>query len=309
MNKILSPITGSSNTKIVDSISVDIIREAYKRLDIDLSSSYSRIEEVLICECRESGLLFYYPRNLAGDENFYDKLKAHILQHNLQYYPENKWEYERCTNLIEPNESVYEIGAGNGAFLRKLIKKGCFNVTGSELNMASILEAKNLGVNLEYITIEEKAKTHENYYDVVCSFQVLEHVTDVKSFIKSAIMILKPGGKLLFVVPFNNPYFLRNDKFHTLNMPPHHMELWNERSLRSLPKFFNLMLEKIEIESLQYPSDEFNLYYFVNLQIETKYLLINKILNSISYRILKIIHKKINGRNILSIYRKKNIYS
>ena len=76
-------------------------------------------------------------------------------------------------------------------------------------------------------------------FSFICSFQVLEHVYEVYGFLNSAIALLKNKGKLIIAVPNNNPYFLKHDKYHTLNLPPHHMGIWDERSLKFIGKLFD----------------------------------------------------------------------
>jgi SAM-dependent methyltransferase len=93
--------------------------------------------------------------------------------------------------------------------------------------------------------IEVHAQKRPAYYDVVCSFQVLEHVYDVKNFIENAIKALKPGGRLIMSVPNNEPYFLRHSKYETLNLPPHHMGLWNKEVFQNLPKLFPIALKDV----------------------------------------------------------------
>ena len=48
-----------------------------------------------------------------------------------------------------------------------------------------------------------------------------------------------------------------NDKYHTLNLPPHHAGLWNKNSLKSLGKIFPLELEVLEFEPLEESYDQF----------------------------------------------------
>src|SRR5690606_22887486 len=85
-------------------------------------------------------------------------------------------------------------------------------------------------------------------FDVICSFQVLEHVYEVNDFINNQLRILKKGGRLIVGAPNNNPYLFIHDKYHTLNLPPHHAGLWNKKSLTSLEKVFNLEVEEVFYE-------------------------------------------------------------
>jgi SAM-dependent methyltransferase len=83
---------------------------------------------------------------------------------------------------------------------------------------------------------------------VVCSFQVLEHIYDVKSFLEASLHVLKPKGKLIIGVPNNEPYFLGYDKYATLNLPPHHMGLWNKSVFEKVAPLFNLKIIDVQYD-------------------------------------------------------------
>lgn len=94
----------------------------------------------------------------------------------------------------------------------------------------------------------------QNYekYDVVCTFQVLEHIHNVREFIQSMIHCTRKGGKIIISVPNNDAFILKCDSIQTLNRPPHHVGLWNLNSLISLTKLFNLKIDSVALEPLQH---------------------------------------------------------
>ncbi|MNY13942.1 Ubiquinone biosynthesis O-methyltransferase [compost metagenome] len=197
-----------------------------------------------------------------------------------------------------------EIGSGFGAFLQ-LLKNNDIQGKGLELNPNAVSRCVEEMLNVEEKLIQEEANENPEFYDVVCCYQVLEHIADPNSFIHSSIQALKIGGKLIIGVPNNNPYLFVNDKYHTLNLPPHHAGLWNKKSLKSLEKVFSLKQESIEFEPL-----EVSYSYFIDFQIRNlnNYFIFKKglvFLNKLMPRVLKkVICKLINGRNMLVVYRK-----
>jgi 2-polyprenyl-3-methyl-5-hydroxy-6-metoxy-1,4-benzoquinol methylase len=120
-------------------------------------------------------------------------------------------------------------------------------VSGIELNRqaAQIARGKNCHIH------EELLDSHQpgDQYDVVTSFQVLEHVADPLSFIQSCVKVLRPAGTLVIGVP-NNDSFLRFDQDNWLNQPPHHMGLWTRRSLTALAGITKLEVNAFETEPL-----------------------------------------------------------
>ena len=304
---ITSPITNTINIQCNFTIDKNIIINSYnKDLAIDVTRFFSGIDNIQVCECNETGYLFYYPLSISGDESFYDELKKKLPEkYNTPYYSAWKWEYDICIKYINKSDKVYEIGCGEGNFLLKLKESGVEEVYGTELNQDSVKAAVSKGLGVEYITIQEKSKSSKEVFDVVCSFQVLEHIADVKSFLDASIKILKKGGRLMIAVPFNDPYIFKNDKFNTLNMPPHHMGLWNRKAFENLCKFFPLRLEEIIVERLPNSGYDFDQYFSINKDIKYPLLLpFKSCYDKLYFKWLKKNHKKINGKNIIAIFKK-----
>lgn len=303
--EVISPVTLKTNTILKDSLTAEKIIGLYKEdFDVDVSDTFSGIDNISIYECQDTGFLFYHPVKLSGSEDFYNDLKKQMpIKYQTSYYSDDKWEYGISMKFIRETDKVYEIGAGNGSFLAKLKLKGLTQLHGSELNKDSIAAASTKGITLEYKTIEEKSKDAE--YDIVCTFQVLEHVENVHSFIDSALQLLKPDGKLIIAVPYNNPYLFKNDLFNTLNLPPHHMGLWNQKAFRNLPNFFPMDLEHLIVEKLPSSGYDFTRYYEINKDINySKGKIFKNLYDKLYWRWLKKNHKKIDGKNIVAIFKK-----
>lgn len=299
---IKSPVTHSSNVRKIESLdSLDIIK-AYSGFGSgNVERFFSDTAQVDIFECLDTSYRFYYPFDISGDEEFYA-----YLQNKVGYYAHWRWEHQITSSQIEPQQKILEIGCGTGEFLERVKQEKKAECVGLELNQQAINKSKCKELEMYNQTIEQHAANNGNKYDVVCSFQVLEHVTDVKSFLESSITCLKEKGLLIIGVPNNNPYLFQNDKFHTLNLPPHHMGLWNEKSLRNIDKFFDIKLKKIMIEPL------FDTDYFWKIKMEfwrknnrAAYFIANILPQSMSRVRNKFLQKICQGRNILAIYSKR----
>jgi SAM-dependent methyltransferase len=241
----VSPVTGRPNVTVVDRIPVEIIVALYREeQQLDVRRFFTGLDEVLICRCDDSGFRFYHPLETAGDSLFYQQ-----LQQKKQYYRTNRLEHRRALELIPDQCDLLEIGCGDGFFLefaRKKIKSG----KGLEFNPSAVSAARAKGLDVDQETVEAHAAANPGRYDVVCSFQVLEHVSDVKSFLEASLLALRPGGLMLIAVPNNNPYMYRFDKFDPMNMPPHHVGLWDRTAFDNLPRFFPMQLAGLEVEPL-----------------------------------------------------------
>jgi len=117
------------------------------------------------------------------------------------------------------------------------------------MNPSAIEKARDKQLDIHNESLEAHSRLNKNKYDMLCSFQVLEHIADVHSFIEQALCCLKRNGKLIISVPNNDSFISETDQI--LNMPPHHVGLWDQKSLRSIASVFSLKLDAILVEPIQ----------------------------------------------------------
>ena len=243
MSVVLSPLSGEPS-KLVEMLAVDRIVSLYKRnLGIDVSRHFGDVKEIGLYKCNESGLLFFYPM-VPGDGKFYED-----LQKNSWYYQGDKSEWRFALNYTK-EKNILEIGCGIGRF-SEYAKAADYR--GLELNGNAARIARENGLNVNNQLSSDHARERGEYYDVVCSFQVLEHVTDVKSFVTDTIKLCRSGGLIVLSVP-NDDGFVGLACDNYLNMPPHHLTRWSRKSLQYLADIF-------ELEMIDLHEDEFDLIH------------------------------------------------
>ncbi len=215
----------STRSEQLDTISTDALITAYRAqsLGVDVSHLLPPDEsEISLWQCLDCDLRWYRPL-VSGDEDFYKRLQQHDW-----YYQEDKPEYLHAGALVSAGARVLEVGCGAGGFSRHLPYG--VHYRGLEFNAEAIRRARERGLDVEARMVQAEAEIAPASYDVVCSFQVLEHVSDPESFLQACSVALKPGGRLIVATPSEDS-FLSVVSGGWLNMPPHHLSRWTDAAL------------------------------------------------------------------------------
>ena len=282
----------SKKIKNTQKINTKSIIDLYKiELNIDVTSEFLGTPFIDSWQCQNCKLLFFEPKT-PGSEQFYKNLQ----QLESVYYSDSRPEFFEALHFINKKDSVLEIGAGSANFAEKL---DCYSYVGLEYSQEAIEKAKNKGIKLMKKSIEDFSIHNTEKFDVVCSFHVLEHVSNPLTYIESCLKTLKKGGKLICAVPCSDSFYSSNHN-HVLNMPPHHMTRWNTKTFQYLSETFDLEIEKLYVTDKGKPVDYFE------IKIRTlffKWILPNKqiVLNSLFLKAFHKIFKKIN--RALGLYK------
>ena len=236
----VSPVTSKHDVRVVDTYSTDDIIKLYRQQErVDVSAYFAGVETLYLLECGSTGYRFYYPFETAGGEEFYRDLERKVEDRGLEYDRDWDEDHRYGFDQIGENDKVLEIGCNSGKFLKRVLEK-TKDVLGLDFNPSALAKAAERGVNAIDQSIESHAEDHTDAYDVICAFQVLEHLNQPGKVMASVKKALRPGGKLVISVPNNEPYFQRFNKYEVMNMPPHHAALWNLASLRGLADHFGM---------------------------------------------------------------------
>ena len=130
--------------------------------------------------------------------------------------------------------AVLEIGCGVGNFLSYL-ERASIPCYGLDLSSNAIEVARpHLKAPLHTGPLDAGVFAGVKF-DVICSWEVIEHVTDLDEFLASIAGRLKPGGRLFLSTPNYDSRYLWNDVPHDPRMmPPVHLTFWNKPSMRAL---------------------------------------------------------------------------
>lgn len=99
------------------------------------------------------------------------------------------------------NAKVLEFGCGTGYVLKGLSEFKNLKLYGAELNLEGLRYAKKRLPEVEFIQLDMRASPFESEFDVVCAFDVLEHIDDDELIIKNVYKTLKTNGFFFISVP------------------------------------------------------------------------------------------------------------
>lgn len=231
---------GPDNTPVHVLQVADIVRLYRRVLDIDVAGEFDGQARITFRRCRICGLRFFSPP-AAGSEALYEK-----LQRFDWYYQADKPEYRYAASHVGKDQRVLEVGCGRGAFADWTAGA---DYTGLETNEQAKALAGSGHPDILIETVEQHAERHAADYDVVCGFQVLEHVPDPAAFLRACVDCLRAGGTLILSVP-NADGFLALLRNNPLNMPPHHVTWWGKDAFVAAADAHDLAITDIHEELL-----------------------------------------------------------
>lgn len=149
----------------------------------------------------------YYSYNPPGSKSFKDRLALYL--YNLFYNPRQRYNplryalfpvsyFVRGTHIV-PGARILDIGCGGGYFLQRMKDLG-MRPYGIELGDRGVQECRRRRILVWDVPVE-KAPIKNNFFDVITISAVLEHVADVKATLKASYKVLKPGGRIVIMVP------------------------------------------------------------------------------------------------------------
>lgn len=210
--------------------------------------------------CTECGVVFFYPTAPMDYNHTYGKRNHFIFQsiigynfpfdikkyldfmnHKLKVVPK----YSLIVRILRylgicSKNNVMDIGTGT-ATIPKLIKDSL----GCEVYCTEADEAVVRFINDELglksactVDVNNLPEDFPEKFDVITSFEVMEHIKDPIVFLKDINKLLKNDGFMLISVPnLIKTRYLEQTKVRELgDYPPHHLTLWTEKGLESALK-------------------------------------------------------------------------
>ncbi len=235
-----------------------VLREADENRFLKLQSHIETLWNKPFCDivrCGHCGFVFANPY-VSGDERFY------TLAYDRSGYPPWKWEYQQTLLALQEmamqgklnHFKLLEIGAGDGAFVRRIAPRLTpkENVLCTEYSAYGQNAIRQYGVRCVPADARELSVAEfGTHFDVICMFQVLEHLADIDDFFQHLTAISSDNASLFIAVP-NPARIAFNEKNGALpDMPPNHVGRWNKLSFETIADRHGWHLLKHAIDETQ----------------------------------------------------------
>jgi 2-polyprenyl-3-methyl-5-hydroxy-6-metoxy-1,4-benzoquinol methylase len=167
---------------------------------------------------------------------------------------------DRIIDNLADLDSALDIGAGDGAFLEKLVERKFIKVKGVEPSLDPIRKA-SVEVRDSIIQGFFSGENFEaDSYSLVTCFQTIEHVDEIKSLARSVYKILKPGGCFLISAHDYCSWTARLLGRRSPIYDIEHLQLFSKKSLQFF--YADAEFTNIEIASM---SNSYPLSYWLKL--------------------------------------------
>jgi 2-polyprenyl-3-methyl-5-hydroxy-6-metoxy-1,4-benzoquinol methylase len=203
---------------------------------------YSRVNLV---RCSNCGFVFskWIPSEQELDEN-YSRYPRHDTISELTIK-----RYEELLERLEPFRKlnrILDVGCGVGFFLQTA-KRMKWNVYGTEYTDHAVEKCKEKGIMVHKGTVHD-APFDEQSFDIITSFEVLEHLNSPRKEISKFKSILRDGGAIYLTTPnFNslNRYILK-ENYNVIDYPEH-LSYYTPRTIHHL--FSNSGFSKVSLQT------------------------------------------------------------
>ncbi|MGF1510351.1 MAG: class I SAM-dependent methyltransferase [Myxococcota bacterium] len=198
-------------------VSRDVLRCLWLGLGVDARRMFETAPEISRWTCARCRLWIHLPA-VAGDSAFYESLLA-----KHWYSVPGKFEHREALRILRrrfssSNPDLESTVPPPSSRRWRALDRGAGRCP---------LPATS------WLTVETREPpVSKPPFDVVCAFQVLEHVASPIRFLAECVDWVRPGGFVVVGVPAADSYLARMCSL-PLDLPPHHVTGWTERALET----------------------------------------------------------------------------
>jgi SAM-dependent methyltransferase len=145
---------------------------------------------------------------------------------------------KKLENLKRENSSILEIGSGTGGNIKMLRKFG--ELVAMELDeFAMTVAEERHGLRAIKGSLPDNHPFEDGQFDLICLFDVLEHIEPDQESLVELQRLLRPGGEILITVPAYMFLWSTHDEIH------HHFRRYNRKNLTEVASNAGFVVEEI----------------------------------------------------------------
>lgn len=175
-----------------------------------------------LVKCKHCGLVFMRQIPSAQDLQTHYGSYSYGREHYLS--PLTILSYNNLLDEFEKfrkTNKILDIGCGLGFFLGEAKKRG-WEVHGTEFSEMAVNRCKEKGFAVEHSKLEVEMFRDDDF-DVITSFEVIEHINDPVEELEKIHLLLRQGGLFYCTTPNFNAllrYYLK-EKYNIIGYPEH----------------------------------------------------------------------------------------
>ena len=191
-------------------------------------------EATHLCKCQNCGFVF------AQAIPTMEELEKHYEGYSRNDYlsPITIKRYNELLDYFEQfrkTGKLIDVGCGIGYFLEEAKKRG-WEVYGTEFTDEAIKICEAKGINMQKGVLSPE-DFDPNSFDVITSFEVLEHINNPQEEINNFHKILRKGGLVYLTTPnFNSLLRYRLKSAYNVITYPEHLSYYTKRTIHRLFK-------------------------------------------------------------------------
>jgi len=222
----------------------------------------------------------------------YDKKRLEIIKKIA------KKNLKIISKYISSGKTLLDVGAHTGTFVAEAAKAG-FGAQGIDLNLASVKRAKELGIPIEHLSIENFKS--DKLFDIVTIFDVIEHLADPMAALKKINDLLSVGGYFIVNTPDVNSYFAKKYGIFWRHIDLEHFFYFSKKSLSKI-------LENLGFKVVAVKNNVFELEYEWGIRRICRYILGKEKRNGFVPKADFVVRAtELNGENMIVKFTKKLI--
>ena len=140
-----------------------------------------------------------------------------------------------CKKHGVATNALLEVGAGFGTFCTELASRSVFKrIVGVEPTPGLAQTCRDRGIEVIEAPVETLEPAAVGQFDVIASFEVIEHLFAPVDFVGNMLRLLKPGGLLMLTCPNGQGFDIDTLKVVSASVDHEHLNYFNPSSLGKL---------------------------------------------------------------------------